>query len=272
MAMQPLGPVVVGVDGSESSMLALDLAAEEAAARATALTVLHAYDGGRDALAAAHRIVAVAAGRAGAEHPMVSVRGVVDAGDPAEVLAREAREGCLLVLGSPGGHRGSWRNTSVTRRVLGHATVPVLIHRPFDTPVEHSPRPIVVGIADPGASDTLLAFAFEEAARRGTTLVCLHVRALPPEHAGPTVHDKLVAAVGLWADKYPEVAVRCVLRHGIDVVVAIAAASHSAQLVVVGAPRDDRPTVRTSEAIAHRTGCSVAVVPLADLGPVTAYR
>jgi len=148
MAMQPLGPVVVGVDGSESSMLALDLAAEEAAARATALTVLHAYDGGRDALAAAHRIVAVAAGRAGAEHPMVSVRGVVDAGDPAEVLAREAREACLLVLGSPGGHRGPWRNTSVTRRVLGHATVPVLIHRPFDTPVEHSPRePIMTSAA-----------------------------------------------------------------------------------------------------------------------------
>jgi nucleotide-binding universal stress UspA family protein len=262
MATQPLGPVVVGVDGSESSMLALDLAAEEAAARATSLTVLHVHDGLPDTFAAASRIVAGAADRAGAEHPMVSVRGVVGVGDPAEVLGRHAGEACLMVLGSHGGHRGPRRTDGVTRRVLGHAAVPVLIHRSFDTPIAESPRPVVVGIADPSAADALLAFAFEEAALRGTTLVAVHVRALGHGHVGPTAEAELAAAVGLWADKYPEVSVRCVLRHGIDVVVAFAAVSHTAQLVVVGAQRDDRLTVRTGEAIAHRAGCTVAVVPL----------
>jgi cation-transporting ATPase F len=148
-----------------------------------------------------------------------------------------------------------------------------LIHRPFDTPPLTDPRPVVVGVTDPTASDTLLEFAFEEAALRGAPLVALHV--WPPingsdsygfGHVRPEVESQLAASVTLWGQKYPEVPVRQLLRHGVDVVVAITAVSHAGQLVVVGSSHRTRwtggPSGSISEALAHRAGCPLAVVPL----------
>jgi nucleotide-binding universal stress UspA family protein len=77
----------------------------------------------------------------------------------------------------------------------------------------------------------------------------------------------LAEAVTRWSEKYPEVRVRCALRHSIDVPVALAAASRSAQLVVVGARRHHVGSggllATVSQALIHRAGCAVAVVPTA---------
>jgi nucleotide-binding universal stress UspA family protein len=271
MSMQPLGPVIVGVDGSDPALAALDLAAEEAAARVTPLTVLHAYAPGAPADAAAQdrharRILATAVDRARVEHPALAVTARLIAAEPADALVRSAMGSSLLVLGHRDRRSNVRRPASVTARVLSGARVPVLIHRPFDTPVSAGTRPVVVALSDPVTADVLLEFAFEAAALRGAPLVALHV--WPPAHGdlpgGPEAGaEGLAAAVGLWADKYPEVAVRRVLRRGVDVAVAITALSHAAQLVVVGAPRwPGRTGGSVSNALVHRAGCPVTTVPL----------
>jgi len=269
MPTQPTGPVVVGVDGSDAALAALDLAAEEAAARVTPLTVVHAHDGPDEG---ARRLLDAAVARARAEHPALSVGGVLATGEPADVLVRAATGAGLLVLGHRANRAGGHR-PSVTATVLGRVAVPVLVHRPFDAPPPATPRPVVAGVTHPEGSDALLAFAFEEAALRGTGLVAMHV--WPPVngsdvygfgHARPEVEAQLAAAVALWGDKYPEVPVRQLLRHGVDVVVALTAVSHTAQLVVVGSSGHSRWTRLASgsigEALAHRAGCPLVVVPL----------
>ena len=45
MTTEPVDPVIVGVDGTLTSLAAVDLAAEEALARVTPLLVLHAHGG-----------------------------------------------------------------------------------------------------------------------------------------------------------------------------------------------------------------------------------
>jgi nucleotide-binding universal stress UspA family protein len=277
MPTQPMRPVMVGVDGSEAALAALELAAEEATARVAPLVVVQVllkdvrHDGEQagDQVRHAHRQLDAAVERTRAEHPMLSASGVLATGEPGSALVSESAGACLLVLGHRGGRVGARRADSVTGQVIGQAQVPVLIHRPVDAPTPVPTRPVVVGVADPSASDSLLEFAFEEAALRGTPLMAMHVcpsvhgsDAYGFGHARPEAEDPLAAAVALWADKYPEVPVRRLLRHGVDVVVAITAVSHSAQLVVVGVPRCHRSTGPTSGALAHRAGCPVAVVPL----------
>lgn len=65
--------------------------------------------------------------------------------------------------------------------------------------------------------------------------------------------------LSMWAAKYPEVTVRRVVRHCLDVGVALTAASRSAQLVVVGQPRTVSGSVFS--VLLHRAGCPVVVVP-----------
>jgi nucleotide-binding universal stress UspA family protein len=257
-----MGPVVVGVDGSDAALAALDLAAEEAAARVTPLVVVHAApaNGTADApvqASQARRILTTAADRARVEHPALSVTVASPAGEAAEALVGAAANASLLVLGHRDRRSGMRRTDTATERVLESVAVPVMIHRPFDLPAPAGTRPVVVGLADPAESEELLAFAFEESALRGASLLALHVR---PRAYEDSEVEALAAAVALWAEKYPEVPVRRVLRHGVDVAVAITAASHAAQLVVVGARR--RIGASVSDALVHRAGCPVALVPL----------
>ena len=264
MSTQPMGPVVVGVDGSDASLVAVDLAAEEAAARVTPLTVVHACSTYASDAASreghARRLLAAAVDRARVEHPSLALTAVLVAGEPADALAGSTVGASLLVLGHHGRRSGPRRTDSVTAQLLGRVDIPVLIHRPFDAAAPAGTRPVVVGLADPTTVDILLEFAFEAAAARGAPLCAMHVR---PPAIGDDTHaaDALAAAVDLWADKYPGVAVRRLLRHGVDVAVAITAVSHAAQLVVVGV-QAARTGTSVANALLHRAGCPVAAVPL----------
>ena len=82
-------------------------------------------------------------------------------------------------------------------------------------------REVVVGIRDPHDTATL-AFAFDEAALRGATLVVVHSwNPLPAATWRPANAARLAAeadwnltdAVGPWRDKYPAVPVRQDVLH-----------------------------------------------------------
>ncbi len=274
MTTEPVGPVIVGVDGTPTSLAAVDLAAEEALARVTPLLVLHAHGGAPrpdSRTFGARRVLEMAADRARSEHPGLSVATDLVSAHPVDALLRYSASASLVVVGHASGVQDG---RSVAARVAARAGRPVLVYRPLATAVsEPMSRPVLVGLAGATRADSLLRFAFAEAALRGAPLLALHAWSEPadryPTGVGPDGYHRRLARQGAerllseslsaWADKYPEVAVRRVVRHCLDVGVALTAASRSAQLVVVGQPRTVAGSVFS--VLLHRAGCPVVVVP-----------
>jgi nucleotide-binding universal stress UspA family protein len=245
-------PIVVGVDGSRPARAALEYGAEEAVARVTPLIIVHAISAVGDSDA----VLADAVEAAQDEHPCLGVTGYSVAGDPVRVLTTMACNAGLLVVGHRGrsprpGHEAG----SVAARLVGAGPVPLLVHRHLERPGEFAePRPVLVGIDPADGVDCLAEFAFGEAALRGAPLEVVWLR--------PT-RDELTATDTLrrWSEKHPDVALATATRYGVDSAIAMAAASHSAQLVVVGTT--GRPGAQwVARALVDRAGCPVAVVPM----------
>ncbi|TDC39276.1 universal stress protein [Micromonospora sp. 15K316] len=131
----PDGPVVVGVDGSEQSLVALGFAAERAAARRVRLWVVRAWSpeaaGDADEAVAAER-AALAESLAPWQRTFPQLDAVVEvtAGAPASLLV-EASDGAQLVaVGTRG--RGGLRGMllgSVSQQLVQHARCPVGVVR-----------------------------------------------------------------------------------------------------------------------------------------------
>jgi len=139
-----MAQIVVGVDGSEASMRALEWAADEARRRHAHLRVVHAWlevfvDGyfvapavyEREAVEAAARETldkAVASVPDGS--PAIDVEPVLVHGQPAAVLLDEAEHADLVVVGSRGhGGFAGLLLGSVSQRVVHHAPCPVVVVR-----------------------------------------------------------------------------------------------------------------------------------------------
>jgi nucleotide-binding universal stress UspA family protein len=127
------GGIVVGVDGSEPSLEALDWAAEQAARTGSTLRVVHAGDeagsSGGGPQAQRRRTLQAAVARVAKQRDGASV--VVDArqGPASEVLAAASDGAELLVVGSRG--RGLVSGTllgSVSRDCVRHARCPIVVH------------------------------------------------------------------------------------------------------------------------------------------------
>jgi nucleotide-binding universal stress UspA family protein len=260
MYAEPIGPVVVGVDGSESAWRALDLAAEEAAARPSPLVVVHVRGDGSDAFG----LLQVAATRALAEHPGLAVSTSPRAGEPAAVLVEWSQDACLLVVGHSRDPGFPARPAGpVATSVAAKAACPVIVHRPVDPDGDTTkPRPVLLGVDGDTGGEPAVEFAFEEAALRGTSLLALHVRPWKAPEPGEAPFD----AVNAWSDKYPEVSVRRSVRIDRLAVPTLVMFSRDAQLLVVGAGRHvGEPTRRVrglvTRAMVDLAGCPVAVVP-----------
>lgn len=142
------GPVIVGVDGSDESRIALRVAGKEARLRSTRLVVLGAYqardrieldipngpDSTPDPGAKAGRLGTVI-GKMVAEEPEISgleIEQTVEPGQPAQVLLDNARDlgASILVVGTRG--RGGFSSLllgSVSEEVSRHADCPVVVVR-----------------------------------------------------------------------------------------------------------------------------------------------
>jgi nucleotide-binding universal stress UspA family protein len=287
---QLTAPVVVGVDGSATSLSAVDLAAREATLRRRPLQVVHGFiwpefhvalgpspagpaEGGLRHQA--EHIVDEAVERARSAAPNTTVTGHIITGAPAPVLLRHAHTAALLVIGDRGlgGFTGLMVG-SVAVELAAHADCPILIARG----IANRTGPVVVGVDGSPANDPAVGYAFETAALHHVPLLALHAWEHPVSTGTgdmlPLMYDPAVAAadetrivteaVADWRGKYPDVTVETTVVHG-GPRTALVKASTEAQLVVVGTRGRGGFTGlllgSVSQAVLHHADCPVAIIP-----------
>ncbi|MGW4890844.1 universal stress protein [Kitasatospora sp. NPDC004240] len=269
-------PVLVGVDGSEASLAAVDVAVREARLRGCGLRIVHAFiwpmmhvslgpakngpaEGGLRHQA--ERVLDEARRRALARDPDLDVDAALVTGEPLTVLAGRSRGACLAVVGSRGlGRFSGLLIGSVAVHLAAHADCPVLIVRGRPEPAGG----VLVAVDGSEVGAEAVAFAFAEASARRSGLTALHAcRA----HAGTdrrAEEERLVAeALAGHREAYPDVTVGTTLvdQHTRQ---ALIGASRDAELLVVGARgRGGFAGMllgSTSQAVIQHAHCPVAVV------------
>ncbi|MGW4346603.1 universal stress protein [Streptomyces sp. NPDC004690] len=284
-------PVVVGVDGSPSSLEAVAVAAREARLRGRGLKVVHAFlwpivhvplgpwpmGQAMDALREeAGRLVTEAAEHARSVAPDLEIRCAVLAGGPLPVLEAESHGAALVVVGSrgTGGFMGLLLGSTAVQ-LAGHAHCPVLVVR--DRPALAGP--VLLGVDGSPAGEPAVDFAFAEAALRKTGIVALHAWTPwsvpvtpPPGPSAPHQPDPaaladrerrlLAEALAGQQEQYPQVPVDHVLVKG-DAREALIEASGRAGLLVLGARGHGGFAGlllgSVSQAVLHHATCPVTV-------------
>ncbi|ARP73513.1 stress-inducible protein [Streptomyces pluripotens] len=308
--------VTVGLDGSPESRAAAEWAAREARLRDLSLCLVHVWEPvpapvtqtpllGAEPNQRRHErsettgapaegwgdVLGETAAGLRLRHPGLEVLTEQRNGSPGDELAAAAGEAELLALGSRGlSGIGGFLVGSVGLSVVAHARRPVVLVRAGEQAAdEHESdpvgipsaatayRPVVVGVDTAAPDDTVLAFAFDEAARRGTTVRAVHAWSLPMYYgyglaADPTYDQELsgqeeaalTEVLRPWRKKYPSVEV--VEECGpASASVRLVDAALTASLVVVG--RRERPGPfgahigPVTHAVLHHATTPVAVVP-----------
>lgn len=284
----PRGAIVVGVDGSPTSNVALCWAVEEASRRGLPLHIIHAFSYGypmtdvgigyainglrqladgvrRDAVTRAHRA-----------NPKLAITWGEPACRPAPALVDASQTADTVVVGARGlsAARGVFMG-SVSVQVAAHARCPVVIVH--DTPAPAAASPVVVGVDGSDVSSSAIAFAYEQAASRGVGLTVVHAWWLDhvEDVAASAIwtvdwqtfaqEEQALVAESLagWQEKYPDVAVR---RHSVRglPVEALIRQSQNACLVVLGTRGrggfGGLLLGSVSQGVMHRAQCPVAIV------------
>ena len=256
-------PVVVGVDGSVESLQAVEWAAMEAARHGaplrivsapTAMPRIRAYHASAATVAVAlrgisERAMETALARVEEVAPGLAAATVLLSGPPALAVVASGTDAAMLVVGARGaGGFTAMILGSVSRYAATRAACPVVVVRQEAMAVHGE---IAVGVRDPGDIDGTLAFAFEEAARRGADVVAVHAwdwipsalrkaaagQAAPlpasPEQISAEAARTMTTALDQWRDKYPGVRARPDVIRGHPGRV-LASYSARADLVVLG--------------------------------------
>ncbi|MGK8486903.1 universal stress protein [Nocardia asiatica] len=254
-------PVVVGVDGSENSDLAVYWAAETAVRRHRTLRIVHGLD-----LAATQAVfgmydlmvpavaetlreegaarLATAARLARRVDPGLRVETELSPAHPARLLVERSRSAHLIVLGAGrGGEMAHFGSTLLAVTAHGHGDIVVV----RDTGSEQrtwTTGPVVVGVDGSEVGEVAVAAAFDEASVRGTSLVAVHAATdfhppaaltglLPAREFETAARQMLAEQLAGWQEKFPDVKVTT--KVGVasprDL---LSAWSKSAQLLVVG--------------------------------------
>ncbi|MFD5507900.1 universal stress protein [Streptomyces sp. NPDC127051] len=304
-------PVVAAVDGSEDSLRALEWARTEALRHGAALVVAHVlpdsaqlYAARRSSLAdpsqpeqyadpVGERVRDILAGAA--ELP-AEVRYDSLEGSVPEALRVSGEEARMLVMGSRGhGGFAALLLGSNSRAVASSAPCPVVVvpHAARSAGADATAGPsagrVVLGLHAAETADDVVAFAFAEAAARGTTVQVVSAYAIPP--APNMVVDnpfQVIPPEGLADDgdavpaeremlrsqterlepfraRWPQVPVEQAAVPG-DAAERLVTASRSAALVVVGRhhPRRSVGSLMigsVAHAVLHHAHGPVAVVP-----------
>ncbi|MGY0065862.1 universal stress protein [Streptomyces sp. QTS137] len=286
------GLIVVGVDGSASSLAAVGAAAAEARRRGAGLRVVHAFlwpamhvplgasplgppEGGLRTMV--EKLVAEAVAHARSVAPDVEVSHAVVTGEPLTVLEAQSADAELVVVGSRGmgGFIGLLVGSTAVH-LASHGQCPVLVVRETGA----ADGPVVVGVDGSPAGAKAIGFAFAEASLRGAGLVALHSwtswnapaptpqdekapYASRPGELGAAEERLLSEALAGQRERYPAVKVRHEVVHG-GTREALIEASRTAQLLVVGARGrggfSGLLLGSVSQAMLHHAHCPVAVV------------
>lgn len=266
------GSIVVGVDGSEHSDRAVRWAAEQAHLERRPLVAVAVDDPDEGEITVGNAVIA-----ARGEFPFVEAVGLVVPGDPREVLLELSHAAHLLVLGSRG--RGTVRSTllgSVSVAVTQASACPVVVCRP---PHAGPGDGVVVGADGTPESLPVIEFAFAQASLRDLPLTVLHcfwdvvaAAAGFREASGEVLNDPhleeeralLAQSVAGLSEKYPDVEVTRMLRHGL-VDEALNRHGRSWDLLVVGHHPMTTPRRLVlgsiASAVLERARSTVAVVP-----------
>lgn len=284
-------PVVVGTDGSEGALQAVDWAADEAARRGLPLRVLYASRWERYESAVpsvdpersservlAEHIVASAAERARHRAPGVKTGTEVVPDDPASALLDRDRDAALLVVGSRG--RGAVTALllgSVGLTVAARALCPVVVVRGDEPNREGRKGRVVVGVGE-DEDGAAVRYAFAAAKARSCPLHVVTAWRAPAhaDRSSPLItggdrlaaeqaaSDLLTKALDEPSRDFPEADVHREVVEG-SARKALLAASADADLLVVGAARVRAvPGLQlgsVSHAVLHHASCPVAVVP-----------
>ncbi|MEV1147544.1 universal stress protein [Micromonospora sp. NPDC049799] len=247
-------PVVVGLDGSPSSLVAAEHAARAAVQRSAPLHLVHGYlhplgygvplnpyDVGIPAPSeSAQEMLTRTATELAGRWPGLELEVRQVAGGPGATLVEESRRADLVVVGSRGlGGFAGLLLGSVGTQVSAHAHCPVLVVRPTEEPVPLD-GPVLVGVDGSESADLAVGYAADEAARRAATLVLAHVR--DPDASGPEGGPKagaggdvlLDAAAAALRAAHPDLVVEERVLRSARPEQALVEASGDAALVVVG--------------------------------------
>ncbi|TLS41201.1 universal stress protein [Streptomyces montanus] len=284
-------PLVVGVDGSDSSLQAVDWAADEAARHGLPLRLVHAslwerYEGGRPSFTTdrpseeimAEHIAASCAERAQLRNPDLKVSSEVLPDDAVSVLLNAGHESFALVTGSRGrSELAGMLLGSVSLAVAARAVCPVIVVRGGERNRQGSFGRVVLGVGDSTEGSTAVRFAFHEAEVRGGALDAVRVWRYPAHEyvdqplleVAASVHEErastlLTDQLRDAARDHPQVDVRRQSVEGPAHKVLLHA-SGDADLIVVGALRRHGhfglQLGRVAHALLHHAECPVAVVP-----------
>ncbi|MEU1815567.1 universal stress protein [Streptomyces abikoensis] len=284
-------PVVVGVDGSDGSLAALDWAVEEAVRFQLPLRVVYAslwerYEGAVPSFTgqrpaeevAAQHIVASSEQRARQLSPDLQVHAVTVPNDAVDALVEESRGAAAVVTGSSG--RGAVKELllgSVSLAVAGRADCPVVVVRGEERNIKGMSNRIVVGVGEADEAATAVRFALREAEARGCELQAVRAWRSPQQPTDPlTVLDSAAHAYEEQAAavldevleeavaEHPKVSVKRTVLEGPAHRMLLGPAA-DADLLVLGATRRQSQfglqLGRVSHAALHRAACPVAVVP-----------
>lgn len=289
-------PIVVGIDGSEESLAAVQWAAVAAAQRGVPLCILHVvehhvepaahaeilrYDPhhwgrirhslpheARSALGRAWRRAADAA--FGVDLRVAAVFGRTD-----QVLTAITGRAPLLAIGTRGnGGATGLRFGSVARCLASRARCPVVFTSAGSRP---EVREIVVGTDDSCAATAALGFSFGEAGVRGARLTAMYVWAHPEAGRLDGYHDWVLSVdavndsaasllyeqVSPWRDRYPNVIVTESPVRG-HPGRTLALASRSSDLIVIGGHRGEafaKGMGQVTYDMLQHAQCPVAIIP-----------
>jgi nucleotide-binding universal stress UspA family protein len=292
--------IVVGVDGSDESLAALDWAARSADLHDARLTVVATYlvpftpdpgigDPVGEVREAARRAARTARTRLGSRDPSGpggrEPEVVVVAGSAAYVLSERSRTSDLVVVGRRG--LGAFDRVLLgsTSSALAATAAGAVAVVPAGA-TTGDPRRIRVGVGRDHEPDVLGA-AFAEASARGAALEALHVTGTDPVSSALLEMDPVAASwheaaqadladrVARWSEKYPRVTCTIVIRRG-DPASALLQGLTPDDLLVVGGRRHQRIMGRilrsVADAVLRSAPCPVVVVHAhhqAVIGPRT---
>ncbi|MCX4672999.1 universal stress protein [Streptomyces sp. NBC_01381] len=285
-------PLVVGVDGSESSLVAVDWAVDEAARHGVPLRLVFASVWERiegvvpsgslqrpSEQAMAENVVGAAAERARRRSPDVNVSTEIVPMDAESALLAAGNNASALVTGSRG--RGELKGLllgSVGLAVAARAHCPVIVVRGDKAGLAGTHERILLGAGETATSGEAVRFAFREAEARKCVLDVVRAWRCPshetvdhPLLAGEPAHQHEERASALLdtllrdavAD-HPGVQVRRATVEGPARKVLLHR-SAAADLLIIGAqrrhPHYGLQLGRVGHTLLHHAECPVAIVP-----------